>query len=229
MSAERPKALVSWSSGKDAAWTLHVLREQGELDVVGLLTSINEDAARVSMHAVREQLLELQAEAAGLPLWKVPLPNPCPNEEYERRMGEAVARARAEDIEVVAFGDLFLEDVRAYREKQLEGSGLRPVFPLWQRPTAPLSREMVGAGLRAIVTCVDPKQLDPSFVGRPWDGQMLDVLPEGVDPCGENGEMHTFVHDGPMLSHPVPVRVGEILERDGFWFADVVPEDYGPV
>lgn len=229
MSAERPKALVSWSSGKDAAWTLHVLREQGELDVVGLLTSINEDAARVSMHAVRESLLELQAEAAGLPLWKVPLPAPCPNEEYERRMGETVARARAEGIEVVAFGDLFLEDVRAYREKQLEGSGLRPVFPLWQRPTAPLAREMVGAGLRAIVTCVDPKQLDPSFVGRPWDGQMLDVLPEGVDPCGENGEMHTFVHDGPMLSHPVPVRVGEILERDGFWFADVVPEDYAAV
>lgn len=229
MASDRPKALLSWSSGKDSAWALHVLRAQGELDVVGLLTTFNEQAARVAMHAVREQLVELQAEAAGVPLWKVPLPHPCPNDEYERRMGEAVARAREQHIEVVAFGDLFLEDVRAYREKQLEGSGLRAVFPLWHRPTAPLAREMVGAGVRAIVTSLDPKQLDPSFVGRPWDGQMLDVLPEGVDPCGENGEMHTFVYDGPMLSRSIPVRVGEILERDGFWYADLVPEDRAAV
>lgn len=213
---------MSWSSGKDSAWALHVVREQAEVEIVGLLTTFNERVARVAMHAVRESMVQGQAAAVGLPLWKVPLPDPCPNEAYEARMDEAVRRARSEGIEAVVFGDLFLEDVRAYRERQLEGSGLRALFPLWGRPTAELAREMVGAGLRATVTCVDSRQLDPSFVGRPWDGPLLDVLPEGVDPCGENGELHTFVHDGPMFAEPIRVRVGEILARDGFCYADVV-------
>lgn len=220
----KPRALLSWSSGKDAAWALHALRQAGEVEVVGLLTTINRSFDRVAMHAVRETLLGAQAEAAGLPLWKVEIPWPCPNEAYEAAMAEACARAVAEGLEAIAFGDLFLEDVRDYRIQKLAGTGLRPLFPLWGQPTAALAREMIAGGLRATLTCVDPKALDPSFAGRAFDAALLAELPAGVDPCGERGEFHSFAWDGPMFRHPVPVRRGEVVEREGFVFADLLPE-----
>jgi uncharacterized protein (TIGR00290 family) len=219
----RPKAILSWSSGKDSAWALHVLRAQGEVEVVALLTTLNEAHDRVAMHAVRSELLRAQAAAAGLPLWEVPIPWPCSNADYEARMTAALARARAEGIEVAAFGDLFLEDIRRYREERLAGTGLRPVFPIWGIPTGRLARDMVAGGLRARLTCVDPKQLAPEFVGREFDAALLDALPAGVDPCGERGEFHTFAYDGPMFRRPVPVRLGELVTRDGFAFADLLP------
>ena len=216
------KALLSWSSGKDSAWTLHVLRFSDEVEVAGLLTTVNEEHARVAIHAVRVELLEAQAEAAGLPLWKVPIPSPCTNERYEEAMRAALERAKSEEIAAFAFGDLFLADIRAYREERLRDSGLRPLFPIWARPTHELAREMIAAGLRARVTCVDPKQLPASFAGREFDAAFLADLPPGADPCGERGEFHTFAYDGPMFSRPVPIRSGEILERDGFVFADLM-------
>ncbi|HZT79546.1 MAG TPA: ATP-binding protein [Gemmataceae bacterium] len=221
----RPQVLLSWSTGKDSAWALHQLRRRGETDVVGLLTTFNEAADRVAMHAVRRELAEAQAAAAGLPLWPVNLPWPCPNAEYERRMAAAVARARAEGITAVAFGDLFLEDVRAYRERQLDGTGLAPLFPLWGTPadTPALARDMLAAGLKAVLTCVDPKQLDGRFAGRSLDAALLAELPPAVDPCGERGEFHTFCHAGPMFTEEIPVEVGEVVCRDGFCFADVRP------
>jgi len=214
------KTLLSWSSGKDSAWTLHVLRQRG-VEVVGLVTTVNETFARVAMHAVRETLLERQAEAAGLPLWRVSIPHRCSNEEYEKAVGGAIGRARAEGILAIAFGDLFLADIRAYREKQLAGTGVEPLFPIWGRPTAALAREMVTAGVRARITCVDPKQMPRDFIGRTFDGDLLDELPEGVDPCGERGEFHTFCCAGPMFREPIEVVLGEITERDGFVFADL--------
>ena len=216
------RLLLSWSSGKDSAWTLHVLRQRGEYDVVGLVTTINEQFDRVAMHAVRVELLERQAQAAGLPLWKVALPHPCSNEQYEAAMAGLIERARAEQVEAFAFGDLFLEDIRRYRERQLAGTGLEPVFPLWMKPTTELAREMVGAGLRALVTCVDPRRLAARFAGRVFDESFLDDLPAGVDPCGENGEFHSFAFRGPMFEQPVSLAVGERVERDGFVFADAV-------
>jgi len=219
----RPKALLSWSSGKDAAWALHVLRMGGEVEVVGLLTTTNEAFERVAMHGVRETLLEAQAEAAGLPLWKVPLPWPCSNAEYEVRMAKVCAEAAAQDIDLMAFGDLFLEDVRDYRIQKLTNTGLRPLFPIWNPDTAGLAREMVGAGLRATLACVDPRLLPAEFAGRDFDANLLRELPETVDPCGEHGEFHTFCWDGPMFSHPVAIRRGEVVVRDGFVFADLVP------
>jgi diphthamide synthase (EF-2-diphthine--ammonia ligase) len=174
------------------------------------------------MHAVRRELVDRQAEAAGLPLWRVPIPSPCPNEIYEARMREAVDRARAEGFTHVAFGDLFLEDVRRYREERLAGTGLDPLFPLWGRPTDALARDMLAAGLEATITCVDPRQLDATFVGRRWDTALLDALPATVDPCGERGEFHTFCHAGPMFARPIPVSAGVTVEREGFVFADVV-------
>lgn len=220
----QPRALLSWSSGKDAAWALHALRQAGEVEIVGLLTTINRSFDRVAMHAVRESLLEAQAEAAGLPLWKVEIPWPCPNEAYEAAMAAACARAVAEGIEAIAFGDLFLEDVRDYRIQKLAGTGLRPLFPLWGRPTDQLATEMIAGGLKATLTCVDPKVLDPSFAGRDFDATLLADLPAGVDPCGERGEFHSFAWDGPMFRHPLPVRRGEVVEREGFAFADLLPE-----
>jgi uncharacterized protein (TIGR00290 family) len=216
------RVLVSWSSGKDSAWMLWALRAAGE-DVAGLLTTFNEAADRVAMHAVRRSLVESQAEAAGAPLRPVRLPWPCSNDQYEACVGAELARAAAEGITHVAFGDLFLEDVRAYRERQLSGTGLEPLFPLWHPPggTAALARAMIAGGLEAVITCVDPAQLDPSFVGRRFDAALLEELPEGVDPCGERGEFHTFAHAGPMFARPIDVAVGERLLRDGFWFADV--------
>jgi uncharacterized protein (TIGR00290 family) len=218
------KALLSWSSGKDSAWSLHVLRGQREVEIVGLLTTVNEAVSRVAMHAVRLELLEAQAQAAGLPLWQIPIPSPCTNERYEDAMRAAVERAAAEDIAAFAFGDLFLEDIRAYREERLRDSGVRPLFPIWGRPTDELAREMIAAGLRARVTCVDPKQLPASFAGREFDEAFLADLPAGVDPCGERGEFHTFAYAGPMFAHAVPIRSGEVVERDGFVFADLTME-----
>ena len=219
----RPKALLSWSSGKDAAWTLHSLQCEGEVEVVGLLTTTNEAFSRVAMHGVREALLEAQAEATGLPLWKVPLPWPCSNEAYEACMAQVCATAVAKGIGIMAFGDLFLEDVRDYRIQKLAGSGLSPRFPIWNPDTSSLARDMVAAGLKATMVCVNPQELDAAFAGRDFDTTLLADLPFSVDPCGERGEFHTFAWDGPMFRHPVPIRRGEVVERDGFIFADLLP------
>jgi uncharacterized protein (TIGR00290 family) len=217
--------LLAWSSGKDSAWSLHVLRQRTDVQVVGLLSTMSEAHDRVAMHAVRRTLLEAQSRAAGLPLTLVRIPSPCSNAEYEAAMGQAVASARAAGVRGVAFGDLFLDDVRRYRERQMAACGLEPVFPLWRRPTGALAREMLAGGLRARLTCVDPRVLAPDFAGRAFDASLLADLPPGVDPCGENGEFHTFAWDGPMFREPVPVRLGEVVERDGFVFADLLPEE----
>jgi uncharacterized protein (TIGR00290 family) len=219
------KILVSWSSGKDAAWTLHTLRQQNPGAVAGLLTTMNEAFDRVAMHAVRRSLVDAQAAAAGLPLYSVNLPWPCSNADYEQRMGDAVRRFVDEGFTHVAFGDLFLEDVRRYREERLAGTGLTPLFPLWTTsPTRDLAHEMIGAGVRACVTCVDPRKVPAALAGRAFDDALLAELPADADPCGENGEFHTFVSDGPMFSRPIAVRAGEVVERDGFVFADLVAD-----
>ena len=220
---QKPRILLSWSSGKDSAWALHVLRQQGEVEVVGLLTTLNSTHGRVAMHAVRAALLERQAAAAGLPLWPVQLPWPCPNDTYEALMAGVFDRARAEGIDAIAYGDLFLADIRAYREARHAGTGIGALFPLWQQPTAQLARTMVDGGLRACLTCVDPKQLDGAFAGREFDAALLRDLPATVDPCGENGEFHTFAHAGPMFAAPIPITKGEVVTRDGFVFADLLP------
>jgi uncharacterized protein (TIGR00290 family) len=217
------RVLLSWSSGKDCAWSLHLLRQTSGVEVVALVTTLNAAANRVAMHAVRRELLEAQAERTGLPLWAVDLPWPCSNADYETRMRAVCERATAEGIEAVAFGDLFLEDVRAYRERQLTGTGLEPLFPAWGIPTAALAREMVGGGVKAKITCVDPAKLPPDFAGREFDAGFLDALPAGVDPCGENGEFHSFVYEAPVFSRPIRVKNGAAVERDGFIFADVLP------
>lgn len=219
----KPKALLSWSSGKDSAWSLHLLRMRREVEVVGLLTTVNEAHARVAMHAVRVELLEAQSQAVGLPLWPVAIPSPCSNAEYEAAMAGAIERAKAEGITVMAFGDLFLEDIRRYREERLAGSGIEPNFPIWGLATDKLAREMINGGLRARVTCVDPRQLPKSFAAREFDGEFLADLPSTADPCGERGEFHTFAYDGPMFHYPVAVQTGEVVERDGFIFADLLP------
>jgi uncharacterized protein (TIGR00290 family) len=222
------KTLLSWSSGKDSAWSLHVLRRQHpDVEVVGLLTTVNERYERVAMHAVRRDLLRRQAESAGLPLWEIAIPSPCSNEQYEEAMGRAIARAREAGVERMAFGDLFLLDIRRYREERLAGTGIEPIFPLWGIPTDELARTMQAGGLRARITCVDPKQLDASFCGRDWDATLLAQLPPGVDPCGERGEFHSFAYAGPMFSRELAIRSGERLERDGFVFADLLADDGG--
>jgi uncharacterized protein (TIGR00290 family) len=219
----KPKALLAWSSGKDSAWSLQELRAEGQVEVVGLLTTINEAFDRVAMHAVRTELLRAQADAADLPLRPVPIPWPCSNAEYEAAMDAAMARARADGITHVAFGDLFLEDIRRYREERLAPTGMTPLFPIWGTPTGPLARRMLEAGLRARLTCVDPKSLDARFAGREFDAALLAELPASVDPCGERGEFHTFAYDGPMFRRPIPIRSGEVVTRDGFVFADLLP------
>ncbi len=223
----KPKALLSWSSGKDCAWALHLLRQRGDVEVVGLVTTLNEAFQRVAMHGVRMELVHSQAKAARLPLWAIPLPWPCTNAEYEDRMRSVVERARSEEIRAFAFGDLHLEDIRSYRERQLAGTGLDPLFPVWGTPadTPCLARTMIASGLRATLTCVDPKQLTPEFVGREFDHSLLADLPPDVDPCGERGEFHTFCHAGPMFSAPIQVRLGEVVARDGFVYADLEPDE----
>lgn len=214
------KILLSWSTGKDSAWALHVLNQQYPGAVSALVTTINETVDRVAMHGVRREVLEAQADSAGLPLWKVPLPHPCTNDVYESRMQETLARALAEGFTHVAFGDLFLEDIRRYREKQLSGTGLEPLFPVWGVPTDRLAREMIGGALRARIACVDTRALSRSFVGREFDRKLLDDLPAGIDPCGENGEFHTCVYDGPMFRRALTLEAGECVARDGFVWRD---------
>ncbi|GIX06073.1 MAG: ATPase [Candidatus Poribacteria bacterium] len=219
------RVLVSWSSGKDSAWTLYRLRDLFQVRIVGLITTLNRSAKRVAMHAVREELVEAQAQAVGLPLRKVWLPAPCSNAEYERLFGAALQEAKAQGVQAVAFGDLFLEDVRAYRERLLESVGLMPLFPLWGQETHRLAQEMLEAGLEAYLTCVDPQQMDPTLVGCRYDTELLRRLPPTVDPCGERGEFHTFAAAGPMFAQPIRVSPGEIVCRDGFVFADLLPQD----
>jgi len=214
---------MSWSSGKDGAFALHETLQAGELDVVGLLTTVTEEFGRVSMHGVREEVLDLQIRALGRPCFRLPIPHPCPNEIYDQKMGTMLGHLRALGIHTVVFGDIFLEDVRAYRESRMASVGMRCSFPLWGRKTAVLARDMLAWGLRATITCVDPTRLDPTFAGRPWDEPLLDALPRSVDPCGENGEFHTLVTAAPLFEDPIDVRVGDVVERGGFVFADVVP------
>jgi uncharacterized protein (TIGR00290 family) len=215
------RVLLSWSSGKDSAWALHKLRQSGDCEVIGLLTTLNSEFDRVAMHGTRRSILEAQSSAAGIPLWIVPLPWPCSNEAYEERMSGVCRRAVNEGVNAIAFGDLFLADIRAYREDRLKNTGLEALFPLWELPTEPLAREMIDSGLRARIVCVDTNQLAPSFAGRDYDHQLLDDLPTRVDPCGERGEFHTCVYDGPIFSEPVSVGAGEVVIRDQFAYADL--------
>ncbi len=212
---------MSWSSGKDSAMALHVTRTELELDVTALLVTMNAAADRVAMHAVRRELLAAQAARLDVPVHVVDIPSPCPNDVYEAAMTGALAVARDAGVERIVFGDLFLEDVRDYRETRLASTGITPVFPLWGRPTDRLARDMLGAGVRAVLTCIDPKVLGPELAGRDFDEALLAELPPGVDPCGERGEFHTFVWDAPGFSAPIDVEVGEVVERDGFVFCDV--------
>jgi uncharacterized protein (TIGR00290 family) len=221
MKGPRKKALVSWSSGKDSAWALQVLRRSNQYEIVGLVTTINSNFDRVAMHGVRRELVEAQAAAAGLPLWKVPLPWPCSNQEYEAAMNSSCARATDAGVDVVAFGDLFLEDVRQYREDRMRGLDLNPVFPLWKVDTRQLIKDMWADGVRSRIVCLDPKKLPASFAGRELNQQLVEEFPPGIDPCGENGEFHTFVYDGPMFAHAIPVQSGDVVTRDEFVFMDL--------
>jgi len=219
----KKRILLSWSGGKDCAWALHLLRQNPEFEVVGLLTTVNQHFGRVAMHGFREELLDLQGAATGLPLWKVPLPWPCSNQIYEALMAEVCRQAVAQGLYGVAYGDLFLEDVRAYRVEKMAGTGLEPIFPCWLIPTHQLARQMIASGVRAHLVCVDPRKLDKQFAGRLLDHQLLAELPETVDPCGERGEFHTYASAGPMFSSTIEVSRGEIVERDNFVYADLLP------
>ena len=224
MPLDKRRVLLSWSSGKDSAWCLHVLNQQADIEVVGLLTTFNESAERVAMHAVRKVLVEAQAVSAGLPLIPVFLPWPCSNDDYEDAMEKALDKACDQlDLTTVAFGDLFLEDIRAYREERMIAWGTEAIFPIWKSETSHLATQMIEAGLKAYLTCVDPRQCPAKFAGRLFDKNLLNELPNSVDPCGENGEFHSFVFDGPMYSTAIDVNVGETFERDGFVFSDIVP------
>ena len=217
----RSTALLAWSSGKDSAWALHMLRQRRQVEVVGLLTTINETDRRAAMHGVRAEVLDAQARAAGLPLWPVPIPERCANAVYDAAMGATLERAARDGIRFIAFGDLFLDDIRRYREDRLALTGMRPLFPLWGIPTSTVAHDMIRAGVRARVTCLDPRQLSPAFAGRDFDAAFLATLPATVDPCGERGEFHTCAYDGPMFTHPLPLRAGETVLRDGFVFTDL--------
>jgi uncharacterized protein (TIGR00290 family) len=219
----KPRALVSWSSGKDSAYALHLVRQSGEVEIAGLLTTINSHFGRIAMHGVREELLDAQAAALGLRCWKVPIPWPCSNAIYEAEVSRVLCGALQQGITHLVLGDLFLADIRAYREARMAEIGVQPVFPLWLRDTAQLAREMLASGLHATLTCVDPKKLSPAFAGRSFDAALLADLPAGIDPCGENGEFHTFASAGPMFERPIEIVLGEVVERDGFVFADLLP------
>lgn len=216
----RKNTWLSWSSGKDSAWALHVLRQSDEYEVTGLFTTINSAFDRVAMHAVRVELLRRQAQAVGLPLQLIEIPYPCSDEQYAAVMSDFMARARSEEVSCMAFGDLYLQDVRCYREERMQGTGIEAVFPLWGKPTRPLLQEMLAGGLRACLTCVDPRVLPANFAGRELTSALLESMPANIDPCGENGEFHTFVFDGPMFTQPLDIEMGEVVERDGFVFAD---------
>ena len=223
MSKMSKRTLLSWSSGKDSAWALHVLRGREDVEVVGLFTTINEKYDRVAMHGVRSSLLRRQGECARLPLHVIPIPDPCSDEEYAAVMAKFIEKAATLDVECMGFGDLYLTDVREYREKMLAGTGFEPIFPLWGADTNELAEEMVAGGLRAVITCVDPKKLAPDFAGRTYDKKFLADLPDGIDPCGEGGEFHSFVFDGPMFTQPIEVSIGKPERHDDFIFADVIP------
>jgi len=216
------RVALSWSTGKDSTWALHVLRQSHDLEVVALITTFNCTFDRVAMHAVRRRLVREQAERVRLPLWPIDLPWPCSSADYEAIMTGVWQQALAHKVDAVAFGDLFLEDIRAYREKQLQGTGLEPLFPIWRLPTGELARDMIRGGVKARLTCVDPSKLDASYAGRDFDAPMLDQLPPSIDPCGENGEFHTFAFDAPVFSSPIEITTGEVIERDGFVFADLL-------
>lgn len=218
----RPKVWVAWSSGKDSAWTLHRLRSEDRVEVTGLLTTVDQTANRVAVHAVRKELLDAQARAVGLLLTTVVIPSPFANVEYKRAMRQALSSAREQGVTHIAFGDLFLEDIRQYRETMFAGSGVTPLFPLWGLDTHQLARTMVGAGVRAVLTSVDPAQLAPTFAGRIFDQHLLGEPPTWVDPCGERGEFHTFAYAGPMFTKTLPVRLGDVVTRDGFVYTDVL-------
>ena len=217
------RVFLSWSSGKDSAWTLYNLQQDPDVEILGLVTTVNQKHQRVAMHGVREQLLQQQADAANLPLHSLHIPSPCSNQQYEDVMKNFLQVMLDNKIDSMAFGDLYLEDIRQYREKQLENTGIMPMFPLWQKPTQQLAREMIDAGLKATITCVDPAKLPADFAGRAFDHDFLDDLPKGVDPCGENGEFHSCVYDGPMFKQAIQVENGEIVKRDEFIFADLIP------
>ena len=217
------KTLLSWSSGKDAAWALVQLKKDPTIEVAGLFCTINKTFDRVAMHGSRVELLKEQADQAGLPLDLIEIPYPCTDEQYEEQMRLFVDRAKKNQVDCFAFGDLYLEDIRSYRVEKLDGCGIEPIFPLWGIPTKELSREMVRSGLRAVTVCIDPKQTPAELIAREYDNEFLDSLPETMDPCGENGEFHTFVFDGPMFKEKIEIRMGEVVHRDGFTFADVLP------
>ena len=216
------KTLMSWSSGKDSAWALHTLQQDSSIELTGLFCTVNKEFDRVAMHGVRVELLKLQAERIGLPLTIIEIPFPCSNEQYSDIMGQFVETAKRDQVQCFAFGDLFLEDIRRYREAQLVGSGIEPIFPLWGLATDVLARQMIDAGLRAVITCIDPKQTPENVAGEEFTAALLERLPASVDPCGENGEFHSFVFDGPMFQHRIDVQVGEVVTRDNFVFADVL-------
>ena len=219
------KTLLSWSSGKDSAWALYRLQQDPEIEVVGLFCTVNQKFDRVAMHGVRRELLELQAERVDLPLEVIAIPYPCSNNEYEVRMAKFIDQVKVENIDSCAFGDLYLDDVRQYRESNLKDTGITPIFPLWGKSTAELSREMINNGLRAIVTCVDPKRMPEYFVGREYNKSFLEDIPGEIDPCGENGEFHSFAFEGPMFREPIKVSAGEIVHRDGFVFSELLLND----
>ena len=220
----KKKILLSWSSGKDSAWALHLLRQQQDLEVVGLFCTFNNKFKRGAMHAVRNELIIQQAKMAGLPIQLIPIPYPCSDSEYKTIMANFVEQAKSQEIDSFAFGDLFLEDIRSYREASLAETGINPLFPLWGMPTDELSKEMVNSGLRAKITCIDPQCLSPDFAGHEYNSTFLEQIPGSVDPCGENGEFHSFAYDGPMFKNVVNIRVGETVTRDGFVFTDLLPE-----
>ncbi len=221
----KKKTLLSWSSGKDSAWMLHLLKQDPDIEIAGLFSTINNEFNRIAMHSTRAELAEQQAECAGLPIKFIPLPYPCTNVQYEAIMNEFIKEVKREEIEYFAFGDLYLESVRNYREKNLAGTGITPLFPLWKKDTKKLSSEMIDAGLKAIVTCIDPKCLPKEFAGRNYDKDFLQQIPAGVDPCGENGEFHSFVFAGPMFHKKIDIRVGETVTRDGFVFTDIIQDE----